>query len=128
MHLLTMRRALPILLAILAGCSAHQKQLAQSKNQSTTRPANDPSLLSLDQIEPNVRLSQIQPTTRATTQPSLVALQLYAQGRSAQLERNPTKAVESLRLPLDLDKDSPEIHYAFRIAYLASDDHADLAI
>src|SRR4051812_42752677 len=123
-----MRRLLAILVAILAGCSAHQKSLTKSTNQSSTRPSNDPSLLSLDQIEPNVRLSQLQPTTNPTTMPSSLALQLYAEGRAAQLERNPARAVDFLRKALELDKNSPEINYALAVAYLASGAGNDLAI
>src|SRR6058998_323336 len=128
MPLLTMRRLLLILLATLAGCSAHHKPLANSTNRSTTRPSNDPSLLSLDQIEPHPRLSQLQPTTNPTTQPATLALQLYAEGRAAQLDRNPARAVDFLRKALELDKNSPEINYALGMSYLASGAGADLAI
>jgi tetratricopeptide (TPR) repeat protein len=128
MSLLTMRTTTSILLlSLLAGCSARPKPLAQNQNHPTTR-STDISLLSLDQIEPRPRLSQLQPTTQPTTLPSLPALQLYAKGRALFQDRNHTKAVDSLRSALELDKNSPEINYALAMAYLAAGAGADMAI
>ncbi|HEV8379893.1 MAG TPA: tetratricopeptide repeat protein, partial [Tepidisphaeraceae bacterium] len=123
-----MRIALGIfIIALLAGCSARPRAVAEHKNQPATRPT-DISLLPLDQIEPRPRLSELNPTTQPTTRPSLVALQLYAEGRALYQDRNPAKAVESLRRALELDKNSPEINYALAMAYIATGAASDMAI
>jgi predicted Zn-dependent protease len=115
------------IIALIAGCSARPKAVSENKNQPTTQ-STDISLLPLNQIEPRPRLSELTPTTQPTTRPSLVALQLYAQGRAEYQDRNATKAVESLRRALELDKNSSEINYALGMAYIAAGAGSDMAI
>src|SRR5829696_7643759 len=123
-----LRLALPILaIALLASCSARPKQVAETKKPPATRPA-DISLLPLDEIEPRPRLAELNSTTQPTTKPSLQALQLFAQGRAFYQDREATKAVESLRRALELDRNSPEINYALALAYIAAGAGSDTAI
>jgi tetratricopeptide (TPR) repeat protein len=126
MHLLRLTLAI-LAIALLAGCSARPKQIAETKNPPTTRPT-DISLLPLDQIEPRPRLAELNATTQPTTRPSLQALQFYAQGRAFYEDREGAKAVEALRRALELDKNSPEINYALALAYIAAGAGSDMAI
>src|SRR6266446_1457072 len=122
-----LRFAPAIIIALLAGCSARPGPVAQNKSQPTTHPT-DISLLPLDQIDPRPRLSELNATTQPATRPSLQALQLYAQGRAFYQDREATKAVESLRRALELDKNSPEINYALAMAYIAAGAGSEMAI
>ncbi len=116
-----------IAIALVAGCSARPKIVAENKNPPATRPT-DISLTPLDQIEPRARLSELNPTPQPTTKPSLAALQLYAEGRALYQDRNAGKAVESLRRAVEIDKNSPEINYALAMAYLGAGTGSELAI
>src|SRR5688572_3235759 len=97
-------------LVFIAGCSSRPPTVSEKKAGGPATGPTAAALLPLDQIQPRPRLSELAPATQPATRPSLAALELYAEGRALYLERNATKAVESLRRALEFDKNSPEIN------------------
>src|SRR5258706_15077511 len=94
-----------IAIALVAGCSARPKIVAENKNPPATRPT-DISLTPTDQIDPRARLYELNPTPQPTTKPSLPELQIYEEDRELYQDRNAGKAVESLRRAVEIDKNS----------------------
>ena len=116
-----MKRPLSVAVACLlfAGCTRHRAPEAARpapddatvlpQTQPATRPT-DPALWTLDQIEPAVVLRR-SPTTQAVESPA-ESLQLYAQARSAQFDRDVIRAGMLLKQALEKDPGSYELNFA----------------
>src|SRR5882724_2260820 len=93
--------------AMIGGCAARAPSgptatVVEGHTGPETRPAVAPqALLTLDQIEPRVRLNA--PASQPSDVPSLQALHLYAQARIAELEGDRAAAIDFLRKAVAAD-------------------------
>lgn len=125
--------AILVLMALTGGCSAARSEDSQSLNlpstnasiNSTTLPS-DIALLALEQIAPTPKLNP--PSTQRAGDPPLEALKLYAQARSAQLEKDYSGAVIYLNRALKLDPDSFELNYLLGRIYTSGTVNNDSAL
>ncbi|MFI5378598.1 MAG: tetratricopeptide repeat protein [Tepidisphaerales bacterium] len=115
-----MKRWLSVALAglLAAGCAGRRSSDVQpttresmvlAQSQPATRPS-DPALWTLEQIEPAPVLHR--KSAVGTRQPPPESLQLYAQARAAQFDRDVIRAGQLLKQALEKDPESYELNFA----------------
>lgn len=120
------------LFGVAGGCASHSRPAARV--DSATRPSGagshavtEAALLPLDQITPVPVLLPGSATTHPA-EPSLDSIQLYAQARAAALEGNRAETIRLLKLALQKDPSSYELHEELGTAYLGSGSGNELAL
>jgi tetratricopeptide (TPR) repeat protein len=119
----SIRAGMVCLTAMTVGCAAQRPRTAPpatAPSVATTSPAADraKAFLALDEIEPRVDITKLEPSSRPTSRPSVEALTLYAEAVDALQTGKRFTAVTLLEKALPLDPQSFELNYALGRAYV----------
>ncbi len=115
--------------AAVAGCGGRAPSASRPATSApVSRTVTPQALLTLDQIRPCPVLPATRPTTRPGGRTPVEALVLYAQARTALMDRQRFTAIAALQKALTLDPDSFDLHYALGRAFLDPASAGDQAI